>query len=744
MATWYLCFNHPDFVSLQTFERFAAAVLGGPGTLELGEISGNPRDFYDRSVEVRGERDGMQLRFSTSQGMRSPSDPEPRISHVNVTIASETAPFATKLAIWTRVQEVLASLGFTEHTLTNGGSEIIDEAKAAGEVATAKRLGDTKRGKLIEQATHIAHVNLISPRTDIEPILAAFPRPENILSMSLKDCRITELPKSFFRFPNVRTLYLEEDALDGRNLRGVSLPQLEWLTFRGAGVRSIAADDLAGFPALETLSVTDCWLASLDPRIVEVCPKLIRVYIEYTPLWRDHEAELRARWPHILWRYDDGYERGKRSSAGHLIATRAPPSPPPFERRQAPSELRPFFDKIIAAPDDDAPRLELADYLIARGDKRGEQIRNACELAKVEMDDPNYLELRERTTRLPEFVFFSDTSYPFLGLYQARRRGFMEHIECSDLDWMQYGEELLRDAPIQRLTLRTAGAPKEFAKCPTLAALRELRFEWIEAEARAVILRSPHLANTLQRVAVGALDSAADVETLAAELRPLAKLTELELRGTLMPDAVPPLVALVKSRQLLRLHVDYCTMKPTSLIEQLWDELGDVVRPRRVPRVPFKDGVLELWEAKYSLEQIRALVATGHYRTTKRLSLSCARNGQEVATWLATCGAFPELVELSLGWASDTSARALATKATGLDRLESIFLGEIKDGQPYVSDAGVLQLAQSKRLPALRTIERSQTHNVYASDARDDSEVVEIPRADGTTVKSIIGHCLWP
>ena len=50
--------------------------------------------------------------------------------------------------------------------------------------------------------------------------------------------------------------------------------------------------------------------------------------------------------------------------------------------------LQPHFDAILAAPDDDAPRLRLADALDAAGDPRGESIRLGCALERLAPDDP--------------------------------------------------------------------------------------------------------------------------------------------------------------------------------------------------------------------------------------------------------------------------------------------------------------------------------------------------------------------
>ena len=64
-------------------------------------------------------------------------------------------------------------------------------------------------------------------------------------------------------------------------------------------LRRVTKDELAGFPALEVLRLSDSPLESLDLAIIDVCPKLVRVYVENTPLEKNAAAmaELRARWP---------------------------------------------------------------------------------------------------------------------------------------------------------------------------------------------------------------------------------------------------------------------------------------------------------------------------------------------------------------------------------------------------------------------------------------------------------------
>src|SRR5687768_7933754 len=56
----------------------------------------------------------------------------------------------------------------------------------------------------------------------------------------------------------------------------------------------------------------------------------------------------------------------------------------------------PFLREIIAAPDDDAPRLIYADWLDEHGDPRGEFIRVQCEKDRRPWHDARYIELEER------------------------------------------------------------------------------------------------------------------------------------------------------------------------------------------------------------------------------------------------------------------------------------------------------------------------------------------------------------
>jgi uncharacterized protein (TIGR02996 family) len=75
-----------------------------------------------------------------------------------------------------------------------------------------------------------------------------------------------------------------------------------------------------------------------------------------------------------------------RKSAKAIQAENQNPSPPVQKKKDEAEEKRLLDEVIAASPDDDAPRLVYADWLIEHGDARGEFIQLQCLLAK---GDPN-------------------------------------------------------------------------------------------------------------------------------------------------------------------------------------------------------------------------------------------------------------------------------------------------------------------------------------------------------------------
>ena len=106
MADWHLVFHHPVSLTLATCEQVLNSVVDAPVAVQIGELDGNPRDFYARPITMTGERGDVRVGFTTSQSMLDASDPAPIITHANVTLSSATATFATKVAIWRALRTV--------------------------------------------------------------------------------------------------------------------------------------------------------------------------------------------------------------------------------------------------------------------------------------------------------------------------------------------------------------------------------------------------------------------------------------------------------------------------------------------------------------------------------------------------------------------------------------------------------------------------------------------------------------
>ena len=146
--------------------------------------------------------------------------------------------------------------------------------------------------------------------------------------------------------------------------------------------------------------------------------------------------------------------------------------------------LRPLFDAILEAPEDDAPRLALAARLTELGDARGEHIRLACALAQLATDDPARAALTARCARLPAFAFFENVDRDFPHSYVVRR-GFVEELACSAAAFVAHGARLMRAAPIRVYDAGPIhGQGASLAACPALARLRRLRLPRIRAQSR--------------------------------------------------------------------------------------------------------------------------------------------------------------------------------------------------------------------------------------------------------------------
>jgi uncharacterized protein (TIGR02996 family) len=172
------------------------------------------------------------------------------------------------------------------------------------------------------------------------------------------------------------------------------------------------------------------------------------------------------------------------------------------------SDRQALLRSVVAAPDDDAPRLVFADWLDENGaPERAEFIRVQCRLAQSGVADPAYEALRDREAELWA-AHGSEWAAPFarFGAELTFRRGFPDSARMSAEDFLRHGAELLRLSTVRAAELARAWLNADaLAGCPALGALTALDLGRERPDARQfrALLGSRKLAG-LRRLAVQA------------------------------------------------------------------------------------------------------------------------------------------------------------------------------------------------------------------------------------------------
>ena len=302
MAHWRLVFRCPQPdpalppLPIATVAELVSDVLGVPVEVAGGPLTGNPRDMFTRIATITGQRSDVRFEVSTMQWAASASDTNPMIGDLHVMLDGPPSTFAAKLDIYDKLRDAFATLGSADATLITAPYPIVDNAEAIGELATAARLRAEIRQALIGEAHKYTSVRIVDTRVDdIEAVLAAYPSPEKKDGITLENCKLGKLPAGVARFTNVRFLKFVDTATDLEPLRGVSFPRIAQLLLQGSNIKRITREDVAGLPSLVELDLHGSAVEELDPRIIEVCPKLQHVCVSSTPLEARMTA-LRAAW----------------------------------------------------------------------------------------------------------------------------------------------------------------------------------------------------------------------------------------------------------------------------------------------------------------------------------------------------------------------------------------------------------------------------------------------------------------
>lgn len=156
-----------------------------------------------------------------------------------------------------------------------------------------------------------------------------------------------------------------------------------------------------------------------------------------------------------------------------------------------------FFREIVAAPEDDVPRLIYADWLEERGDPLGALIRIQCELARLEAESPRYVELRlEEWNLLHEYGDEWNGTLPKWVSSFERRRGFVERIALPYGKFHERADLLFEEYPIRDLTLE--GRPERLTRIleePLMLRVESLSLAFLDDEGLRSVVESPYLEN---------------------------------------------------------------------------------------------------------------------------------------------------------------------------------------------------------------------------------------------------------
>lgn len=196
--------------------------------------------------------------------------------------------------------------------------------------------------------------------------------------------------------------------------------------------------------------------------------------------------------------------------------------------------------EVLAAPDDDVPRMAYADLLVAKGDLRGEFIRTQCALSNGDVEYLEKKELRERATALLTANEKAWRAAAGLadGVEVEWRRGFIDTVSLTGEQFAgELGAKLFESEPVRHAKLRinSARVAKKVASAPQIARISALTiYGTVASDGVAALLEAP--LHALRGLNVG---SCVDGEGLALVLQcdALAGLERLSLSGSELQGA---------------------------------------------------------------------------------------------------------------------------------------------------------------------------------------------------------------
>ena len=225
-----------------------------------------------------------------------------------------------------------------------------------------------------------------------------------------------------------------------------------------------------------------------------------------------------------------------------------------------------LFAAILANPDDDTPRLILADWLDEHGNKADREqarfIRLECDLARRDPFAPAPQPEAKEADKL-ELKYYKQwgAGLDKLVLMTRFRRGFVEEVTMYSKRFVAEGSRLFEEQPVRAVKFadmtsgRGAAPLDELFACPLLARLHTVHFVGapVNDDFAGHLTRSPHLAG-IRRLRLQRSGISPEGLVSIMESKGLPALTELDLSDNVVIDS-EHLAALSKSRALSRLEV---------------------------------------------------------------------------------------------------------------------------------------------------------------------------------------------
>jgi uncharacterized protein (TIGR02996 family) len=330
---------------------------------------------------------------------------------------------------------------------------------------------------------------------------------------------------------------------------------------------------------------------------------------------------------------------------------------------------------VLAAPQDDTPRLVYADWLTQRGDPRGEYIQLACrafslpkytfEWDDVEMRAFALLRQHGESWRAPLADLMTSARF---------RRGF---VWDATIDPARFGEvvpELLRRAPVEAVQLGDLDETRlrAIAASPSLAAVRNVGLHGAVGRAGLELLvRSQHLRrgatlglwDPLDPDAGGALGGCDRIQSLVIPTGGQAAIPSIA--------RMPSLVKLMLGVQgpLTRASIESLAGARLETLDLIGSGAGDLAAELGSPILR----TLRLWHAGLSPVGARALIQRLS-PTLENLDLSRNAIGDEGALAIAEAPQLAGLVDLNLErtGATDAAMHRLL-RSPHLTKLEHVF-----------------------------------------------------------------------